>query len=81
MLSDKEMLSKEKTWTMLTVKEVAEILHIHNNTVRRWADQGLIKSYRIASRGDRRFKREDIAIFLAQFNEDGFGNLKPDADR
>ena len=53
---------------MLTVREVAQLLHIHSNTVRRWADQGTIRAYRITSRGDRRFKKEDIARFLAELN-------------
>ena len=53
---------------LLTVREVARLLHIHNNTVRRWSDQGIIKAYRISRRGDRRFKQGDIAQFLAQFN-------------
>ncbi len=56
---------------MLTVGEVARLLHIHINTVRRWSDQGIIKSYRITRRGDRRFKREDIALFIADFNPYG----------
>jgi excisionase family DNA binding protein len=53
---------------MLTVTEVARLLHIHSNTVRRWADQGLIKAYRITNRGDRRFRKEDVVSFLAQQN-------------
>ena len=53
---------------MLTVREVARLLNIHSNTVRRWADQGLIRAYRITRRGDRRFRREDIANFLADLN-------------
>jgi excisionase family DNA binding protein len=53
---------------MLTVREVAWLLHIHSNTVRRWADRGIIKAYRITSRGDRRFRREDISRFLANLN-------------
>ena len=53
---------------MLTVKEVAQLLHIHSNTVRRWANQGIIRAYRITHRGDRRFRREDIAHFLAELN-------------
>jgi len=53
---------------MLTVAEVARMLHIHDNTARRWADQGVIKAYRISRRGDRRFKQEDIVRFLASFN-------------
>ncbi|MBI4284022.1 MAG: helix-turn-helix domain-containing protein [Chloroflexi bacterium] len=57
--------------TMLTTSEVAQLLHIHINTVRRWSDQGLIKAYRISSRGDRRFKQEDIAHFLAEPTTNG----------
>ncbi len=58
----------EPTEPMLTVGEVAHLLHIHENTVRRWSDRGLIKTYRISRRGDRRFRREDIARFLAELN-------------
>lgn len=57
---------------MLTVKDVAHLLHIHVNTARRWSDQGIIKSYRITRRGDRRFRREDILRYLAEFNESNF---------
>ncbi len=53
---------------MLTVRGVARLLHVHANTVRRWSDRGIIKSYRITQRGDRRFRREDIARFLAELN-------------
>jgi excisionase family DNA binding protein len=53
---------------LLTVREVARLLNIHCNTVRRWSDQGIIRSYRISIRGDRRFKREDIAQFITKLN-------------
>jgi excisionase family DNA binding protein len=53
---------------MLTVKEVARLLHVHSNTVRRWSDQGQLKTHRVSRRGDRRFRREDIARFLADMN-------------
>ena len=53
---------------MLTVREVATLLHVHTNTVRRWSDRGLIRAHRITHRGDRRFKREDIGRFLAEMN-------------
>ena len=49
---------------MLTPTEVARLLHIHINTVRRWSDQGILRVYRIGPRGDRRFQKEDIAYFL-----------------
>jgi excisionase family DNA binding protein len=54
---------------MLSIRDVARLLHIHVNTVRRWSDQGIIKSYRITRRGDRRFRQEDIAHFLAEYND------------
>lgn len=49
---------------MLTTGEVARLLNIHINTVRRWSNQGVLRTYRIGARGDRRFRREDITNFL-----------------
>ncbi len=49
---------------MLKTAEVAKILNLHTNTVRRWSDSGVLKSYRIGPRGDRRFKSEEILLFL-----------------
>ena len=63
------MLRQDEIMPMLTVKDVARLLHIHVNTARRWSDQGIIRSYRITRRGDRRFRQEDIARFLAEYND------------
>ena len=49
---------------MLTTTEVAHLLHVHPNTVRQWADKGLLHAYRLGTRRDRRFKREDIEKFI-----------------
>ncbi|MBA7481171.1 hypothetical protein ES707_16641 [subsurface metagenome] len=49
---------------MLKTGEVAQLLGVHVNTVRRWSDQRLLKVYRIGPRGDRRFSREDLDGFL-----------------
>ncbi len=51
---------------MLTASDVAQLLGLHPNTVRRWNEKGILKSYRIGSRGDRRFRRKDIDGFLNQ---------------
>lgn len=65
------MLGNEMMPPMLTVREVARLLNIHTNTVRRWGDKGIFRTYRITKRGDRRFKREDIYRFLAELNKNG----------
>ena len=44
--------------------EVAQILHAHPHSVRRWADAGLLHCYRIGFRGDRRFQPHDVDEFL-----------------
>jgi excisionase family DNA binding protein len=62
------MVADNQIGPMLTVREVARLLHIHSNTVRRWSDRGLIRAHRITRRGDRRFRREDISRFLAEMN-------------
>ena len=50
---------------MLTARQLARLLNVHVNTVRRWNDKGILKAYRIGPRGDRRFSREDVDMFLA----------------
>ena len=47
---------------MLITSDVARIFNVHTSTIRRWSEQGIIKSYRIGPRGDRRFRREDVAV-------------------
>ena len=50
---------------MLTTSEVAHLLNVNINKVRRWSNQGILKAYRIGSRGDRRFRQEDVDSFLS----------------
>jgi excisionase family DNA binding protein len=51
---------------MLTTRDVAQLLGLHPNTVRRWNKKGILESYRITPRGDRRFRREDVDDFLKE---------------
>lgn len=60
----KDTIRRSPYNSVLTVREVAHLLNIHVNTVRRWSDTGILKSYRIGPRGDRRFRRDDIIVVL-----------------
>jgi excisionase family DNA binding protein len=57
------MTTFDKT-DLLTTSDVAKMLYLHINTVRRWSDMGILKPYRIGPRGDRRFLRKDITHYL-----------------
>lgn len=48
------------TTTMLNVRETAKRLGVHENTVRNWADRGVLRSMRLPHSGYRRFDAEQI---------------------
>ena len=56
--------TREEGLRMLRVSEAAKLLHIHPNTLRKWSTLGLIPSYRIGRRRDRRFLLEDVLNYL-----------------
>ncbi len=60
------MAKSKEIASLLTTSDVARLLNIHINTVRRWSNEGKLRAYRIGSRGDRRFQQDDIAVVLAQ---------------
>ena len=69
MRREKDMVPDNDMNAMLTTREVAQLLHVHINTVRRWSDSGVIRAYRIGPRGDRRSKREDIERLLSTVHQ------------
>jgi excisionase family DNA binding protein len=61
------MPNNTKIQPMLTVGEVAKLVYVHENTVRRWSDQGKLKALRIGPRSDRRFRQDDIGRFIIEY--------------
>jgi excisionase family DNA binding protein len=49
---------------LLTLKEAADFLHCHPNTLRNWDKKGILVAERLGSRGDRRFRKSDILALL-----------------
>jgi excisionase family DNA binding protein len=58
------MARRSRSNGMLTARQVAQMLNVHINTVRRWDVRGVLRAYRVGPRGDRRFSRDDVALFL-----------------
>jgi excisionase family DNA binding protein len=54
---------------LLTTGQASRVLNVHVNTIRRWSDLGIIESYRIGLRGDRRFRLGDLATMLVDGQE------------
>lgn len=50
----------------LKTGDVSHLVNVHVSTVRRWANQGILKSYRIGPRGDRRFRRKDVNLLFKE---------------
>ena len=45
---------------LLTIRQAAEILNVHVETLIRWDKSGKLKAIRVNERGDRRYKPEDL---------------------
>ena len=52
----------------LSVSEASRVLSAHPNSVRHWADIGLLPAHRTGRRGDRRFVPRDVTNFLHAWN-------------
>jgi excisionase family DNA binding protein len=52
----------------ITIRDAARRLGVHENTVRRYVDRGLIRARRLPS-GVRRLQREDVEVMARQGGE------------
>ena len=66
--SIKTSTTKTSNGKMLTVSQASRVLNAHPNSVRHWADIGLLPVIRIGRRSDRRFVPGDLAKFLRAWN-------------
>jgi len=63
---------------LIQVRQAARTLGVHENTIRRWEERGLLRAVRLPS-GVRRFRAEDIeAVRESMFS--GFAPLREDDD-
>ena len=51
---------------LLYIRDVANMLSVHTNTVRRLVTTGRLQAIRISPRGDLRFRESDVRDYLTQ---------------
>jgi excisionase family DNA binding protein len=68
-------IQEGKMAPLITVSKAADLLHVHQNTLRRWTNQGVIKAFRIGIRGDRRYSLSDVQHLLSEL-ESHYGNFR-----
>ncbi|MFH0748537.1 MAG: helix-turn-helix domain-containing protein [Candidatus Bathyarchaeota archaeon] len=56
----KNMLKTQELPKLLTIRQAAEILNVHVETLRRWDKNGKLKAIIVNERGDRRYKPKDL---------------------
>ena len=44
----------------VSVSGACEVMQCHPNTLRNWDNKGILKAIRFGTRGDRRYKKEDV---------------------
>lgn len=57
-------MDSDKLPQLHTLQEACDILNVHPNTLRKWDNEGKLKAIRFGSRGDRRYRKEDILAFI-----------------
>ncbi len=63
---------------LMQVRQAAQALGVHENTIRRWEERGLLRAVRLPS-GVRRFRAEDVEAMREQMFS-GFAPLREDED-
>lgn len=51
---------------ILTLAEACELLNCHPNTLRNWDNKGILKAIRFGTRGDRRYRKNDILAVIKE---------------
>jgi len=60
----KRILKLDNLPDLLTVGEAADLLRVSPLTIKRWGKRGKLPAIRINSRGDRRYRKEQILWML-----------------
>jgi excisionase family DNA binding protein len=63
-IQGRQNLSFDNLPELLTLEEVSSLLRVSKITLKRWGKKGKLPAIRINSRGDRRYKKQEVMRFL-----------------
>ncbi len=59
----------DKSIQLLRIQEAAKLLGVSTSTLRKWDNEGKLPAVKISKRGDRRYRQQDIEIFLKKLKK------------
>lgn len=59
----------DKSIQLLRIQEAAKLLGVSTSTLRKWDNEGKLPAVKISKRGDRRYRQQDIKIFLKKLKK------------
>ena len=65
---------------LLTISEAAELLKVSKASLRRWSNNGMLTCYRVGDRAERRFRLDDLLVFVTTASGKAF-DLEKDAEK
>jgi excisionase family DNA binding protein len=57
------------TRELLNVRDTAQLLGVHENTIRNWEERGILRAVRLPGSGYRRFSIQDVERLRAEMFE------------
>lgn len=59
-------MTKDAKSEFLKLSEVAVLLNVHENTLRKWDKKGILPAVRFGERKDRRYKKTDVEALISK---------------
>jgi excisionase family DNA binding protein len=54
---------------LISIKEAAKLMAVHQATLRRWDKEGKLKAVRIGQRGHRKYKKNDLEKLMGIYGQ------------
>lgn len=61
---DKQTSKNDTIQELLTIREVADLFGVHQQTLRRWDEEGKLKAVRVGKFGHRKYHKTDVDKLL-----------------